>query len=221
MQQMRSINDSETKLPRNNIGLHYRNTTIISDSDRNHTEHRNIYTDTTQMFVIGILVCSLEGVCEFAVFSLVKTIKDKVDDELFIGFWLLSTSAVFSSLLMLVFEYNTITLPHKIEDIIYLAVHSLSTGIAYILVYLTVLLLPLVTFSIVVTAAIPMEIVCQYVIVTHLQPIKPGFTDLMGAIIITVALVLPPLGEVYQIKCKNTRAIDDTEYNELTPISME
>ncbi len=131
------------------------------------------------------------------------------------GFWLLSTSALVSSVLMLVFEYHKITLPHKTEDIIYLTVHSLSAGIAYLLVYVTVLLLPLVTFSIVTTSAIPMEIVCQYVIVTHLQPIKPGYVDLLGAIVITVGLILPPLGELCtQIKCKHKGTKD--EYRELT-----
>ncbi len=199
-------------------------TSALDDVSKHKVEHRNIYTDTTQMFIIGIVVCTLEAVSDFTMFSLIKTIKDKTDNELFIVFWLLLASAVFSTGLMFIFEHHNLTLPCKLEDIIYLLVHCLSTGIAYILVNVTVLLVPLVTFGLVSTAVIPMDIVCQYVIVRQLQPITPGFTDLIGAILITVGLVLPPLGELWQQKCRNIKELDGIEYSELhelTPLSKK
>ncbi len=227
MQDMMNQNNSESTLSHNitiNI-MNSSNLTVHMDGvPRYKVTHHNIYTDTNQMFIIGILVCMLEAVSEFLAFSLIKTIKDKIENELFIPFWLLLTSAVFSIGLMFIFEHHKLALPCRTEDIIYLLVHALSTGIAYILLNVTVLLVPLVTFGLVTTAVIPMEIVCQYVIVTHLQPITTGLTDLIGAILITVGLILPPLGELSQLKCRNIKQLDgneDSELNELTPLSKE
>ena len=67
----------------------------------------------------------------------------------------------------------------------------------------------------------PMEMMCQYLIAPHLQPIKPGVTDLIGAILITTGLILPPVGELCQMNCKDEGKAKEYGYSELTPLSKE
>ena len=88
MEEMSGQNDTATEIIVSHSNItsigNFGNTTVdvdMYDSPGYEAAHRHIYTDTTKLFVIGMLVCTLEAVSEFIVFSLIKTIKDKIDNN--------------------------------------------------------------------------------------------------------------------------------------------
>ncbi len=202
----------------------YQNSTLPSTSSGNlhGGEKRNINTDTTQKFLLGIVICVIEGVGECVVSVTIKLIqRDQFVSKLILSFWFMLVSTIISTILMLCAEYEEMTLPKGTDDIIFLTIHVFAGGVGYPLWIYVVVLLPLLISEFVNAFFIPMLIVCQYFIAVRLQPIKPGYTDLAGAVIISIGFTMGTVEEIFKIKCQDNTQYDEIENTELTPLADE
>ena len=180
---------------------------------------RHHHTTTMQYFLLGIGMSVLQGLTDVMYLYCSKTLNDHVDHILILHFWYLIGSILFSSLLMIGFERNRMTLPTQVDDIAFLTTYSLASAIALILNIIILTLLSFLTIGIFLNLEIPLAMLCQYLIVPQIQPIRGGVFDLCGSVLITIGLMLPSLGELWQWKCKRTHEQDDEDHAELIPLS--
>ncbi len=148
-----------------------------------------------------------------------KTLYDQVEDVQVLNFWCITGSIALSVLLMIGFEYKKLTLPSKLDDILFLSTHILATGVGQVLNFALIELLSFITIGIVMNLEIPMSMLCQYtVLASNLQPIKGGMFDFIGTIIIIFGLLLPPVGELWSLKSRQkSQGEDGEEETELLP----
>ncbi len=196
----------------------YNSTAFLQSNVSENGEHfiqkdtnRNILTTTTNDLILGLAICVVHGISDVIYFYCSKTLKNKVEDILVLDFWYLWGSITFTSLFMVFFEKDRLSFPTKLDDIIYLATHSLTSGIAHMLNYVLLTLISFIAIGILVNLEIPLAMLCQYVIVPHFQPIKGGVFDLSGAVVITVGLLLPSLAELWYFKHQQTQPNEQEE----------
>ncbi len=189
----------------NNTALSQSNLSAQDSNLMHSSMERNILTTTTSSLILGLGICVLHGISDVIYFYCSKTLKDQVDDILVLDFWYLWGSITFTVLSMVLFEKDRIALPTRLDDTMYLAAHSLTSGVAHMLNYVLLTLISFIAIGILVNLEIPLAMLCQYVIVPHFQPIRGGVFDLSGAIVITIGLLLPSLGELWHLKCQQTQ----------------
>ncbi len=177
----------------------------------------------TQKFIVGIVICVIEGIGECVVSVTIKlTQRDQfVSSKLILSFWFMLVSLIISTVLMICIEYQSMTLPKERDDIIFLTIHVFAGGVGYPLWIYVVLLLPLLKVEFVNAFFIPMLMVCQYLIAVKLQPIQPGYIDLAGAVIISIGFTMGAVQELLRMKCQDNTQYDEVENTELTPLAEE
>ena len=208
----------------------YQNSTLLipTSADEHGEGKRNINTDTTQKFILGIVICVIEGIGECVVSVTIKCIqRDQSVSKLILSFWFMLVSLIISTVLMICVEYDKVILPSEPTDIMYLLIHVFTGGVGYPLWIYVVLLLSLITLGIVSAVYIPMLMVCQYVIARNLQPIQPGYIDFIGAVIISIGFTMGAFEEVIKTRCQtrsnNMNYDEDFEIGdtELSPLTKE
>ncbi len=192
------------------------NDTFRASSDRN-VHHRNISTETMSALLFGFLLCFVQAIGDCAALYCSSIMSKEVQDVLYINFWYLVMSNVVSIILMVIFEGDILALPTKSTDIIYVVVHGIASGLAHLALYALISFLSFIAITLFINAEILMKILCQYVMFPQLQPIQGGVFDLIGAIIIAIALVIPPLGELWEYR--KDQENEHSEKSEYTPLA--
>ncbi len=166
--------------------------------------HRNINTTDTRTLLFGFALCASNGLLDCIAMYCSTLIKKHVDDVLIINFWYIMMSTTFSFVMMFAVEYKRLTLPSQWDDIMFLMAHALSTGFGYLLWSALIVFLSFVAISLIMNFEIPVKMLCQYVIFPQLQPIKGGIYDCVGAVVITVGLLIPSVGELLEYRQKKS-----------------
>ncbi len=179
------------------------------------TPHRNINTQDINTLLYGFLLCALNGMCDCVAFYCSTIMKDQVDHVLVVNFWYIVMSSLFSLIMMLVLEYERLTLPSQWDDITFVTLHALTTGVGHLLWFAWIEFLSFIAIALIMNAEIPLKILCQYFLFPQLQPIKGGIFDFTGAIIITLGLVFPPISDLLQ-KRQDTNKDKSSEQIPLT-----
>ncbi len=162
--------------------------------------------------LFGFFLCLAQALGDCAAFYCSTIMSKDVKDVLFINFWYLMMSNVVSLIMMAIFERDILSLPTKTIDIVYVVVHGLASGLGHLAWYALISFVSFIAITLFVNAEILMKILCQYAIFPHLQPIQRGLFDFIGAIIITIALIIPPVGDLWQYRTdKNNEQQEDSE----------
>ncbi len=193
-----------------------RNDTSQASSDLN-VHHRNISTETMSALLFGFLLCFAQAIGDCAALYCSSLMSKEVKDVLFINFWYLVMSNVVSFIMMAIFERDILALPTKSIDIVCIVVHGMSSGLAHLAFYALISFLSVIAITLFTNAEILIKIACQYIIFPQLQPIQGSVFDLIGAIIIAIALVIPPLGELWEYR--KDQENDHSEKSEYTPLA--
>ncbi len=162
------------------------------------TPHRNINTQDINTLLYGFLLCALNGMCDCVAFYCSTTMNDYVDHVLVVNFWYIIMSSLFSFIMMLVLEYERLTLPFQWDDIAFVTAHAITTGVGHLFWFTWIEFLSFIAIALIMNAEIPLKILCQYFLFPQLQPIKGGIFDFTGAIIITLGLTFPPISDMLQ-----------------------
>ncbi len=180
---------------------------------------RNILTTDMYTLLLGLGISILHGMTDVGYGFCSKTLNDQVEDLQVLNFWYLTGSIVFTVLLMFGLEFHKLTLPTELDDIMLLTTHTLTTGIGHMSNFILLKLLSFIELGIIINVEIPMDMLAQYVIASNLQPIKGGMFDIVGTTVILAGLLLPPMGELWNLKCKQKDASEEDV--KLLPLESE
>ena len=182
-----------------------------------HNLPRHIQTKTMNGLIYGLFLCAANALCDCIGYYCSIRMKDQVDDVLIINFWYFNMSVVFSLTMALTVEWNKLTVPTKLNDIIYLTAHALTTGGGTLVWFSLISFISYLAITLLLNAEIPVKILCQYLIFPQLQPIKGSSFDFSGAIIVTIGLIIPPVAEIWKYRRdKKTRESEESESVPLT-----
>ena len=163
-------------------------------------ESKHQMTTTVSSFVLGIFVCVASGIIEMTVVTFTKLMQDHLGHVFILSFWV-SISGLFVSLVfMFILELDKVTFPTDIMNLLYLAAHTICTGIACVIYFVALQYGSAVVCSIALNAEIPFRVLFQYVLARNLQLIDGSVYDIIGALIVTVGIVLPPVFDVIKLK---------------------
>ncbi len=180
-------------------------------------DQRHISTTTIGGLLYGCALCISTAFCEAIAFYCGVSMKDKVNDVLIVDFWYLIISMIFSFIMMLTVEYDKLKLPDQSNDIFYLVSYCLTAGYAHLAWFALTKFISFLAITLFLNGEIPTAILFQYVLFKELQPIKSGFYGLVGSIVITVGLLIPPIGEICEYR--NLEKIAQSGKSEYTPIN--
>ena len=169
-------------------------------------ESKHQMTTTVNSFVLGIFICVASGIIEMTVVTFTKLMQDHLGHVFILSFWA-SISGLFVSLVfMFILELDRVTFPTDIMNILYLAGHTICTGIACVIFFVALQYGSAVVCSIALNAEIPFRVLFQYVLAKNLQPIDGSVYDIIGALIVTVGIVLPPVFDVVKLKMASRKS---------------
>ncbi len=157
--------------------------------------HRHIYTGTITELIFGVLGSILSGVVEAVSIISLKYIQDDITEVHILTFWTAVAGIILSTAGMIVFEINKIDFPHNLTESLFLVGHGTAVAAGMFSWVAAMEKTSAHVISIVCNAQIPLNMVFQYVIVKHFQPISGGIYDIIGACVVTVGLVIPPVIE--------------------------
>ncbi len=198
-----------------NLNQNVTECTCAQNISKSTDEARLCRTTTVLGLVFGLSICLFQGFCAFFMLFCAVTLKDHVKDTLIIQFWYSVISLLFSTILMLLLEHKVLTIPSKLDGLMFLILHTLSAGTGQVLYIYIVRLLSILAISIILYSEVPQRTLAQYLIVPDLQPIKGERFDLAGCIIIAVGLLLP---SCKQLICPPGGEENGADASELTPL---
>ncbi len=162
--------------------------------------HRHIYTGTIAELIVGVLGCIVCGVMEAVSIISLKYIQDDIPDVHILTFWMAVAGVIFSTAGMIVFEMNKIDFPHNLTETLFLVGHGTAVATGMFTWVAAMEKTSAHVISILCNAQIPLNMVFQYIIVQHFQPISGGIYDIIGACVVTVGLAMPPVIEYCNYK---------------------
>ncbi len=183
-----------------------------------HQDQRNIRTTTIQGLIYGLFLCAANGIFSCIAMYCSTKMKDHVEDVLIFNFWYNLVSIIISGTMMLTVEWHHLTIPTKLDDIIYTVIHALTTASGQLLWFALISFISFLAITMFVNGETIVKILCQYFIFPELQPIKGGLFDFVGAIIITIGLIIPSVPELWQLY-RRDKASDKSEDSESTPLA--
>ncbi len=165
-----------------------------------HNQHR-IHTGTIKKLAIGVCGCIFCGLAEAVSIVSLKYIQDDISEVHILTFWMGVSGLIFSIIVLLIHDLGQIDYPRNISQSLYLAGHALAIATGQCVYVLAMEKTPAHVISILLNAQIPTNMLFQYVIVRNLQPISGSIYDIIGACIVTLGLVLPPVANL----CKSEK----------------
>ncbi len=118
----------------------------------------------------------------------IKETESKVTGPV-LSFWVSIAGLPIS--LALVPWFEKITFVTDIKSIILVIGHAGAAGLCVMLFYTAVELTPAILVSLAITAEQPMRTLAQYVIIPEYQASRGGPFDIIGSVVVTIALCLP------------------------------
>ena len=187
--------------------------------NRTSEDQHHIRTTTISGLLYGCALCIFTAFCDAIAFYCAVIVKDKVTDVLIVDFWYLVISMIFSFIMMLTVEYDKLKLPDQSNDILYLVGYCLTAAYAHLAWFALIKFVSFLAVTLFLNGQIPAAILFQYVLFKKLQPIKSGPYGLVGSIVITVGLLIPPVGKICEYK--KYEKFEQSGKLESTPLKSE
>ena len=162
------------------------------DLDRSHMR-RNIYISSTAELMIGLILSCIAGLCEAISLIGLKMIQNDIENVLVLSFWFTLSGTVASSVIMIPLEWTRLAVPEDLENSLYLLGHVGTSSLAMVCYVVAMGKLTSHLMSLFNSAQIPVNIFLQYIFFKHLQPMKCGLMEVIGAIIVTIGLSIHPI----------------------------
>ncbi len=153
-------------------------------------------SSSTQDVILGFVVCFLSGIIQSMTVTLTKLLKDEVKHFMILTFYFTWSGLFISVTLMLIFEVNKLTFPTDLLNISYVAGHTFLTGASAVLYFVALNYGSAIVISIAFNVEIPMRLLFQYVLASHLQPVEGSVWDICGAIVVTIGIALPAVTQL-------------------------
>ena len=174
------------------------NVTTLSPPSEVENEHH--MTTAVSSFVLGIFICVASGIIEMSIVTFTKLMEEHIRHVFILSFWCSITGLLVSVIFMLILELDKLTFPTDILNLLYLATHTICTGIACVIYFVALQFGSAIVCSIALNAEIPFRVLFQYVLAKNLQPIDGSVYDIIGAVIVTLGVVLPPVVDFIKLK---------------------
>ncbi len=175
---------------------------IIKDTQHQTFQHsmlqnqRHIHTGTIMGLITGVSGCLFCGIAEAISIISLKYIQNDIKDVHILTFWTAISGLIFSTAATVLLELEEIDYPRDLEKSLFLVGHALAVATGQFVYVLAMEKTSAHLLSILLNGQIPTNMLFQYVIVVNFQPITGGFYDVLGALVVTFGLVLPPVVEV-------------------------
>ena len=180
-------------------GLH----TMSNDSEHNFTSRdlnssKDLNFSSTDDFSessglsewYGIFLSIVCGISTSVTYAIMKLLSDKVDDIMILSLWVSGVGMVLSLILMCIFESDRLSFPNEINKMFYLLIHVVVTGIGSFTKSAAIYCGSSTIVAIVCNSEIPLKMLCQYFVFSDLQPVDNSMSDVVGAIFITVGILI-------------------------------
>ncbi len=155
--------------------------------------HRKIHTSSIYELVIGLSLPCIAGLSEAISLIALKMIQSDLESVLVLSFWFTLSGMIASSILMIPFERTRLAFPGNLENGLYLLGHLGTSSFAMVCYVVAMGKLSSHLMSLFNTAQIPVNVFLQYVFFKHLQPMKCGLIEVIGASVVTVGLSIHPV----------------------------
>ncbi len=162
-------------------------------------------SSSTQEVIIGFAVCFLSGLIQSMTVTLTKLLKDEVDHFMILTFYFVWSGLVISVTLMLIFEFHKLTFPTDLLNISYVAGNTFLTGASAVWYFVALNYGSAIVISIAFNVEIPMRLLFQYVLASHLQPVEGSVWDICGAIVVTIGIALPAVTQLIKSRMESGR----------------
>ncbi len=175
--------------------------------------HQDHYrTRNISDFVFGLSLAFITGISGSLCIAFSKFLQDYLETPVVLAVWYNTFGMIICGLFMFMFEVNDLAIPFDFSGWAYLSLHVFSNvGISitfYLATYYASAILCNITFNL----EIPLRILCQYVIFTSLQPIDGSLYDLIGGMIITLAVFLPSVYDFTRFLAESKSQTKDEGY---------
>ncbi len=175
-----------------NRSYNYLNYTNQAEPNKSQTSSKQHHiTSSSSDFAFGLILAILSGISGNLFTTMAKLLQDHLESPLILAVWYNVSGMIICTILMLMVELDTVSLPSDLRNWFFLAVHVLSNVITSVTNYVALYFASAIVCNIAFNLQIPFMIISQYIIFRHLQPIHGSFYDLIGACVITLAVTLP------------------------------
>ncbi len=169
-----------------------------------------LLTTSLKDLVLGILICLDCGCIQTVTVCLTKGLREYVSHVLILGFWFALAGLALSIVLMLIFERKELTFPTDSTNLLYLGIHTFTTGFVCICYFVALDYGSAIVISIVHNSEIPMRLLFQYALARQFQPLDGSVWDIAGAIVVTISITLPAAWEL--IKHRSTITKEEQQH---------
>ncbi len=129
-----------------------------------------------------------------------------------LAFWISVAGLPISIALVPILE--EITFVSDIGTILLVIGHAATAGISVILFCLALEIVPAVIVSLILTSDLPIRVLAQYVVIPDYQPPGGGLWDILGSVVVTIALCLAGIWDLMDRRKEKQQTNDE----ELIPL---
>ncbi len=169
---------------------------------------RNINTTDLHELVIGLLLSCFAGFGAATAMVALKSVQDDLDNIHVLTFWFTLTGTIASAIGSGLIEHSELSFPSDLNNGLYLLAHLGTSTCALVFYIIARKKLSAHITSIVYSSQIPVNVFLQYTLFKHLQPMDGGLLEIVGAGIVTVGLVIPPVMSLIKLKNSEYQTID-------------
>ena len=181
-------NQSTTNEPKINMQMeHYHQNTTNSD----------IFVPDHNLVInclFGTLLSTASAICEVLSMSAAKQLNNSNMHFAEITFWTSLIQVPFSLILMACFENVKLIL--GLKDILFTSLHTIFCAFMIATYFISISYGEVILVSIVITSDIPMRVFFQFVGFSDIQAVQTGWWDIMGAILVTIGVLVLPCWEL-------------------------
>ncbi len=148
---------------------------------------------------VGISMGVLDGLSCTGNSILTKKLQPEIENIFILAVYYNITGIFVSLILMLTIEQDDLYFPTDVENIMYFTVHSTSKLISSFTLQMALYFASAVTCALTLNANLPLNVLCEYVLFSSVQPLSGGNPiELAGVGIVTLGVVLCPLVDFIQ-----------------------
>ena len=148
---------------------------------------------------VGISMGVLDGLSCTGNSILTKKLQPEIENIFILAVYYNITGIFVSLILMLTIERDDLFFPTDVENIMYFTVHSTSKLISSFTLQMALYFASAVTCALTLNANLPLNVLCEYVLFSSVQPLSGGNPiELAGVGIVTLGVVLCPLVDFIQ-----------------------
>ncbi len=163
--------------------------------------------------ILGLIIAVMAGFGEAVSVISLNCIQDDLENVHVLTFWFVLSGIICSVFGMFAFEREVMSFPTELLNGCYLAGHIITSSLALLFYIVAMENLSASLMSILASTQIPVNVLLQYAFFTQLQPMKGGTSELIGASVVTLGLIIQPLLDL----CQTNINTSDKETSSLLP----